>query len=293
MAAPVDYKSHELNLYSGDNKCHLFFKDGQSHPEWAPGFGVGQKFQYVRYTQVDDGGYMHPIVVAGLHYLDVQSGFVSGVGWSFYEVKNSISAESSAREAADSKLTTDLASEVKAREDAVAAEAKARSATDQNILATMVADNKMHTDNFNLLGGQIVTEHNARVAAVADEKKGREDGDAFLQAQVGGLWGGLQTIESDSKNRDNALDVKLSQEKSRAEGVESSLSGRIDTEIMDRKSDVSRLDGRIDFITNNVDGSAIDSLGELLAQFSQNGQGITSRLAYLEQVVASLVNKSQ
>jgi hypothetical protein len=288
----TDYKSHELNLYSGDNKCHLFFKDGQVNPDWAPGFGVGQKFQYVRYTQVDDGGYMHPIVVAGLHYLDT-NGFVSGVGWSFYEVKNSIADEVKNRTDADSKLTTDLASEVKARQDAVDAEAKARSATDQSIIATIVADNKMHTDNFNLLGAQIVTEHNARVAAVADEKKGREDADAFLQAQVGGLWGGLQTIESDSKTRDSALDVKLSQEKSRAEGAEASLSGRIDTEITDRKSDVSRLDGRIDFITNNVDGAAIDSLSEIVAQFSQNGQGYASRLAYLEAVVSALVAKSQ
>ena len=288
----TDYKSHELNLYSGDNKCHLFFKDGQVNPDWAPGFGVGQKFQYVRYTQVDDGGYMHPIVVAGLHYLDT-NGFVSGVGWSFYEVKNSIADEVKNRTDADSKLTTDLASEVKAREDAVAAEAKARSATDQSIIATIVADNKMHTDNFNLLGAQIVSENKFRVAAVADEKKGREDGDAFLQAQVGGLWGGLQTIEADSKTRDNALDVKLSQEKSRAEGAEASLSARIDTEIMDRKSDVSRLDGRIDFITNNVDGAAIDSLGELLAQFSQNGQGYASRLSYLESVVSALVAKNQ
>jgi hypothetical protein len=288
----TDYKSHELNLYSGDNKCHLFFKDGRVNPDWAPGFGLNQKFQYVRYTEVEDGGYMHPIVIAGLYYLDT-SGFVKGVGWSFYEANNALTAEAKAREDADAKLTTDLASEVKAREDAVSAEAKARSATDQSIIATIVADNKMHTDNFNLLGAQIVTEHNARVAAVSDEKKGREDADAFLQAQVGGLWGGLQTIEADSKTRDSALDVVISQERSRAEGAESSLSGRIDTEIMDRKSDVSRLDGRIDFITNNVDGAAIDSLGELLAQFSQNGQGYASRLSYLEAVVSALVAKNQ
>jgi len=264
---PVDYKSHELNLYSGDNKCHLFFKDGQLNPEWAPGFGQGQKFQYVRYTQVDDGGYMHPIVVAGLHYLDT-NGFVSGVGWSFYEVKNSIADEAKARDDYDRILTTNLDTEIQDRKDAVSAEAKARSATDQSIIATMVADNKMHTDNFNLLGAQIVSENKARVAAV-------------------------QSIEADSKTRDSALDVKLSQERSRAEGAESSLSGRIDTEISDRKSDINRLDGRIDFITNNADGSAIDSLAEIVSQFNLNGATLASRLTYLEGVVASLVNKSQ
>jgi len=288
----TDYKSHELNLYSDDNKCHLFFKDGRVNPDWAPGFGLNQKFQYVRYTEVEDGGYMHPIVVAGLHYLDT-NGFVSGVGWSFYEVKNSITQEAKDRDDADRKIATDLATEVQDRKDAVTAEAQARSDTDQSIIATIVADNKMHTDNFNLLGSQIVTEHNARVAAVADEKKGREDADAFLQAQVGGLWGGLQTIEADSKTRDSALDVKLTQERTRALAAENVVQANLDAEAKERKSEVSRLDGRIDFITNNVDGAAIDSLSEIVAQFSQNGQGYASRLSYLEAVVAALVNKTQ
>jgi hypothetical protein len=62
---------------------------------------------------------------------------------------------------------------------------------------------------------------------------------------------------------------------------------------MDRKSDVSRLDGRIDFITNNADGAAIDSLAEIVSQFNLNGATLASRITYLEGVVASLVNKSQ
>jgi hypothetical protein len=53
---------------------------------------------------------MHPIVVACLHYLDT-IGFVSGVGWSFYEVTNSFSAEAQSR--ADA-----LGTESKARADA-------------------------------------------------------------------------------------------------------------------------------------------------------------------------------
>jgi len=281
----VDYKSHEINLYSDDNKCHLFFKDGQLNPQWAPGFGQGQKFQYVRYTQVDDGGYMHPIVVAGLHYLDT-NGFVSGVGWSFYEVKNSITQEAKDRDDADRKIATDLQTEVSDRKSAIDAEAKARSETDQSIISTIVAENKMHTDNFNLLGAQIATENKARIAAVSAEAKARGDADANLLSAI-------ESVEADSKTRDSALDVKLSQEKSRAEGAEASLSNRIDTEITDRKSDVSRLDGRIDFITNNADGAAIDSLAEIVSQFNLNGATLASRITYLEGIVASLVNKSQ
>ena len=75
----IDYNSHQLDIYSDDNKCHLFLRDGKTNPAWAPGFGVGQKFQYLRYTEVADSGYMHPVVIAGLYYLDT-NGFVSGVG---------------------------------------------------------------------------------------------------------------------------------------------------------------------------------------------------------------------
>jgi hypothetical protein len=213
-------------------------------------------------------------------------GFVSGVAWSFYEVKNSVTDEAKARNDADIKIASDLQTEVKARQDAIDAEAKARSETDQSIISTVVSINTMHTDNFNLLGAQIVSENKARVAAVSAEAKAREDADANLLTAI-------QTVEADSKTRDSALDVKLSQEKSRAEGAEASLSSRIDTENNERKSEISRLDGRIDFITNNADGSAIDSLAEIVAQFSQNGQGFASRIGYLESVVASLVNKSQ
>ena len=285
---PVDYKSHELNLYSDDNKCHLFFKDGQMNPQWAPGFGQGQKFQYVRYTQVDDGGYMHPIVVAGLHYLDT-NGFVSGVGWSFYEVKNSITQEAKDRNDADIKIASDLQTEVKARQDAINTESKARSETDQSIIATIVAENKMHTDNFNLLGAQIVSENKFRVAADTAETKARQDADANLLSSI-------QSVEADSKTRDSALDVVISQERSRAEGAESSLSGRIDTEIMDRQNAIAGVQSQVDAILQGS-SSNLNTFIELVNDYNNqiNSLGNTNyiaRISYLESVVAQLVNKS-
>ncbi len=68
----TDYKSHELNIYSADHNCHILLRNCKVNPEWAPDFGIGQKFQHLRYTEVGDAGYMHPIVVAGLHYLDTK-----------------------------------------------------------------------------------------------------------------------------------------------------------------------------------------------------------------------------
>jgi len=259
----TDYKSRELNIYSGDGTSHLFLRDGKTNPNWAPGFGLNQKYQYLRYTDVADSAYMHPIVVAGLHYLDT-NGFVSGVGWSFYEVKNSITTESKARADADSKLTTDLGTESKARADA---DSKLTTDLGTESKARADADSKLTTD-------------------LAAEAKSRTDMD-------NGLWATIQIVESESKTRDSALDVKLDIEKTRAETAESKLTTDLATELKAREDADTKLSDRIDFIVSNTNPTAIDSLSEIVAQFSQNGVGYADRLTYLEGVVAALVNMSQ
>ena len=75
-----------------------------------------------------------------------------------------------------------------------------------------------------------------------------------------------------------------------AEGV---VQANLDAEAKARADADSKLSDRIDFIVSNTNPSAIDSLSEIVSQFSQNGQSYSSRLTYLESVVASLVNKSQ
>jgi len=83
-----------------------------------------------------------------------------------------------------------------------------------------------------------------------------------------------------------AADVKLG---ARCDGLVSSVAA----EVAQRVSEVSRLDGRLDFITHNSDPTALDSLSEIVAQFSNNGMGYAARLAWLEGVVQDLVNKTQ
>jgi hypothetical protein len=53
-----------------------------------------------------------------------------------------------------------------------------------------------------------------------------------------------------------------------------------------------KLSDRIDFIVSNTNPFAIDSLYEIVSQFSQNGAGCADRLTYLEGAIAALVNKS-
>ena len=112
-----------------------------------------------------------------------------------------------------------------------------------------------------------------------------------LKSMVSG--GGVQSNENDSKNRDSALDVKIQFEKTRAETAEGKVQANIDDEAKARADADTKLSDRIDFIVSNTNPSAIDSLSEIVAQFSQNGVGYADRLTYLEGVVAALVNKSR
>lgn len=274
MSAPVDYKAHELNLYSNNSVGHLKFEDGKGSGK-GPGFGQNQEYIFAKYTDSANGNMQWPVCIPELFTIDNSSGYVLNIGWTITDEQKK------------------LVDEIKARTDADDVESKARVSADQKLSDSLVADSKAHTDYEALLAGQIVAETKARGTAVSAEAKSRADADDFLQAQVGGLWGGLQTIEADSKTRDTALDGKLTVERTRALDAEAVVQANVDAEAKARVSEVKRLDGRLDFITNNSDGAAIDSLSEIVAQFSQNGQGYASRLSYLEAVVSALVAKSQ
>lgn len=274
MSAPVDYKAHELNLYSNNSVGHLKFEDGKGSGK-GPGFGQNQEYIFAKYTDSANGNMQWPVCIPELFTIDNSSGYVLNIGWTITDEQKK------------------LVDEIKARTDADDVETKARVSADQKLSDSLVADSKAHTDYEALLAGQIAAETKARGTAVSAEAKSRADADDFLQAQVGGLWGGLQTIEADSKTRDTALDGKLTVERTRALDAEAVVQANVDAEAKARVSEVKRLDGRLDFITNNSDGAAIDSLSEIVAQFSQNGQGYASRLSYLEAVVSALVAKSQ
>jgi hypothetical protein len=121
---------------------------------------------------------------------------------------------------------------------------------------------------------------------LAAEGKIRSDADTKLSTDLADEVANRATAVS-------AVDGKLTVERTRAIAAEGVVQANVEAEAKERASEVKRIDGRIDFITSNVDAVAIDSLSEIVSQFSQNGQGYASRLTYLESVVAALVNKSQ
>jgi uncharacterized protein YdgA (DUF945 family) len=70
-----------------------------------------------------------------------------------------------------------------------------------------------------------------------------------------------------------------------------SNSANLQSEIDTRVSEVARLDGRIDFVVNNVDGSALDSLSEIVNKFSSDGLTYENRLSNIESVLQQLVEQ--
>ena len=86
---------------------------------------------------------------------------------------------------------------------------------------------------------------------------------------------------------------KFNLKKTRAETVEGKLTTDLGAEKARAEAAEVKLSDRIDFIVSNTNPSSIDSLSEIVSQFSQNGAGYADRLTYLENVVTALVNKSR
>ena len=183
--------------------------------------------------------------------------------------------------------------------------------------------------NINAEAAARLSQDNAHSASIAQEINDRQTGDYQLDVKVSSETARAQSAElvltnsiaqtdldvaaeekartdADSKINDAVsaevkargdVDFKLttdlaSEAKLRAD-ADTKLASDLTFESGERKSEVKRLDGRLDFITSNVDGAALDSLSEIVNNFNVNGNGYAARLTWLEGVVADLVNRTQ
>jgi hypothetical protein len=263
MSAPVDYKSKELNLYSNNGVGHLKFQDGKGSG-LGPGFGQNQEYIFAKYTDSANGNMQWPVCIPELHTIDNSTGYVMGVSYYINDTRSKLDDEKMARQNEDfalnaqlSTLNLNITAESQTRANAISDEEKARISADEYLTTVLAAEGKIRADADTALAADIASEASSRATAVS------------------------------------AVDGKLTVERTRALAAEGVVQANVDAEANSRVSEIKRLDGRIDFITSNADGAAIDSLSEIVSQFSSNGQTYTNRLTYLEGIVAALVNKSQ
>lgn len=187
------------------------------------------------------------------------------------KLQQNVDSEAATRHAADSYHTAQIAQEISDRQTGdFQLDIKLGSEVSRAQASELVL-----TNNVASVTAGLATEVSERKAEIV-----RVDARILQEIQTRG-----DSVFNEAQLRE-AADVKLG---ARCDGLVSSVAA----EVADRKSDVARLDGRLDFITHNTDPTALDSLTEVVAQFSQNGMGYAARLAWLEGVVADLVNKTQ
>lgn len=187
------------------------------------------------------------------------------------KLQQNVDSETAARVATDNYHTAQIAQEISDRQT-----------------GNQQLEIKLNSEVSRAQASELVLTNNVATvsAGLASEVSDRKSEVVRLDARI------LQEIQTrgDSVYGEavlrEAADVKLG---ARCDGLVSSVAA----EVADRKSEVARLDGRLNFISSNSDPTSLDSLSEIVSNFSINGASYASRLAWLEEVVQELVNKSQ
>ena len=193
---------------------------------------------------------------------------------------------------------------------AVAAETKLQQNVDTETAARVATDN-YHTAQIAQEISDRQTGNQQLEIKLNSEVSRAQASELILNNNVATVSAGLATEVSERKSEVVRLDARVLQEiQTRGDSVfneaqlreaaDVKLGARCDglvagaaAEVAERVSEVKRLDGRLDFITSNVDGAALDSLTEIVNNFNVNGNGYAARLAWLEGIVADLVNRTQ
>ena len=208
-----------------------------------------------------------------------------------------ITAEEVARAAADQSLSDDITAEASARAAAVSAEQSARqNAITAETNARILADNGLQAQ-IDALDNSTTGDKSDLQAQITSN-----DNDiAALQARAGTIEADYATVAQlnvESATRaasDTQIASDLSDETARAQAEEQSLAAAISAEIVAREGADTALQSQIDFIKENTDPAALDSLTEIVAAFQAADGSITgvvnsntSRITALESGVTAI-----
>jgi hypothetical protein len=193
---------------------------------------------------------------------------------------------------------------------AVAAETKLQQNVDSEAAARVATDN-YHTAQIAQEISDRQTGNQQLEIKLGSEVSRAQASELVLTNNVATVSAGLATEVSDRKSEVIRLDSRILQEiQTRGDSIygefvareaaDLALGVRCDGLVTGAAAEVARaqaaegkLSDRIDFIVSNTSPTAIDSLTELLNNFNVNGAGYASRLAWLEGIVADLVNRTQ
>ena len=281
-----DYRSRELNLYSADNSQKFRVIPVSNDPE----VGTCFELKTTDSKNVGNSGVYVEYLMTNTNYGKL------GVGLTLGQLKDRATAlegglanEIYARTVADAALQVNINSEAATRlaQDnahtaSIVQEVSDRTTSDFQITTALNVERSRA-----LASEQVLTNGAAQLGLdLVAETKRATDEEAKLNARI------LLEIQTRGDSVFNESNLRIA-----ADDV---LSGRctvltagVETEVAERKSEIKRMDGRVDFITANVDPAGLDSLSEIVANFNINGASYASRLSWLENVVEQLVNRTQ
>lgn len=283
---PVDYKSHELNLYFADNSKKFRVLPFLNDPETGSCFELKTTDSK---NAGNDGIY--------IEYLMTNTNYGKlGVGYTLGNLKDrattlegGLVSEIADRKAGDAKNASDIAYESGVRLAQV------------NSLSSQIAVeiSARQTDSFNL-DNKISIEASSRSAADAVHTSAIASANSAISAEVAERKSEIVRVDARILQEIQTRGDSVYNEAQLRTAADTALNARCDdlvasvaTEHSQRVAEVVRLDGRLDFIQANTDPAAIDSLTEIINNFSNNGASYASRLTWLESVVQQLLNKSQ
>jgi hypothetical protein len=285
MAAPVDYKSKELTLHhDGGYKLKVRPLDGSGDS------GTGFSIVTSNLQDLGDFGIYIPMLrvqtMAGVRVVGSMLGMHE---YYINQLNVNLPAEVVRATNAEDNILNLLNTEYNSRVFAdnahsaqIAQETNDRQTGDYN-LDVKIASEISRAQASELVLTNSIAQTDLDVAA---EEKSRIDADSKIN----------DAVSAEVKARGDAdfkLTTDLSAESKLRADADFKLSSDLAFESAERKSEVARVDGRINFIQANTDPAALDSLSEIVANFNVNGTSYASRLTFLEGVVAALVNKSQ
>ena len=282
-----NYQSRELNIFTADGKGQFRVSDVSGT---VPGFGATVKVFSMGFTGSNaDGGTLY--VPQLYSQVDGNPGHV-GYSLSFLlagktSIEGALAAEASTRASADSVNSLAISNEATARASAdsyhaqgLSTETFARQSADQALdtkisqeSGARIADISTVTQAIGATNQQLTYENqraqSAEAAIVATElveKSARIAGDTSL----------LMSLNAETESRLQADQKQASDlviEAARSLAAESKLSDRID------------------FIVSNANPTAIDSLTEIVANFTTNGTTYAQRLTDIESILQVLLNR--
>jgi len=195
------------------------------------------------------------------------------------DLQDAIDAEASARAAA-------VSAETSARQNAITAETNARILADNGLQSQIDAlDNSTTGDKSNLQAQ--ITSNDNDIAAL-QSRAGTIEADYATQASLNAEISRATTAEGVNA-------AAISDEETRATAAEQANAFAIAQEVVDRQNADAVLQGQIDFIEENTDPAALDSLTEIVAAFQAADGSITgvvnsntSRISALETGVTAI-----